>query len=60
MESATGLIIAILLIVLWLGYTKHENYTVEERVAILEKRVNDLYSGGASARHLVVPTSTNQ
>ena len=53
MEIATGLIIAVLLIVLWLAWTKHENYTVEERIAILENRVDNLYSGGASARHLV-------
>ena len=60
MEPVTGLIIAILLIVLWFAYTKHENYTVEERVKILEKRVDDLYSGGASSRHLTSYSGTNQ
>ena len=60
MEPTTGLIIAVLLIVLWFAWSKRENYTVEERVAILEKRVNDLYSGGAGLRSQVVPTGTNQ
>ncbi len=60
MESATALIIAILLLVLWFAYDKTENYTVEERVQILEKRVDDLYSGGAGLRSRSVHTGTNQ
>lgn len=60
MESATVLILIVLLLVLWFAYNKTENYTVEERVKILEKRVDDLYSGGAGLRKQSVYTGTNQ
>lgn len=60
MESATVLILVVLLLVLWFAYSKTENYTVEERVKILEKRVDDLYSGGAGLRMQSVHTGTNQ
>ena len=60
MESATALIIAVLILVLWFGYQKRENYMVEERVDMLEKRVDDLYSGGAGLRGQAVFTGANQ
>ena len=54
------LYVLIVLLLLLVFLQKSESYTVEERVKILEKRVNDLYSGGADARHLPVFSSSNQ
>ena len=60
METATIIVMVVLLIVLWMAYKKTEHYTIAERVAMLEKRINDLYSGGADLRQMSIPTSTNQ
>jgi hypothetical protein len=53
-----AMVILLVLIVFFSG--RREAFTMEERLDILEKRVDDLYSGGATARHYPVFSSANQ
>ena len=61
MELYVGLMIFLMIVFMVVIFQRNaEAFTVEERVHILEKRVDALYSGGADARHLPVFSSANQ
>jgi cell division protein FtsL len=59
-DTMWAYVVVVLLLIIFIYSKKNEQFTVEERIAILEKRVDDLYSGGADARHLPVFSSSNQ
>jgi hypothetical protein len=60
LDLKTGLLFAILVLLLWHLFIRKEHFTVSERVSILEDRVNALYSGGAGIRNKSIYTGTNQ
>ena len=60
LDLKTGLIIVVLLLLVYFLNTRLERFTVADRVAILEKRVDALFSGGAGLRGQSLYSGVNQ